>query len=76
MNDAEARLRLLAFIKRHGTQDTHGAKSRAARALGISPQYLGQILADKRPMSKTVLDGLGLAREVTIRAKKILKQTA
>lgn len=52
--------RLRAFVKRHNTQKD------AAAALGISPQYLGDLLTERRDFSDTVLQKLGL------RAKRIV----
>ena len=44
-----------------------GTAAAAARALGISPQYLSDILSRRRDPSDRVCRGLGLRREVVYR---------
>ena len=41
-----------------------------AKQLGISTQYLSDILHDRRQLGKKILDGMGLERVVTYRRKR------
>jgi len=46
--------RLAVFVQAHGTQD------QAARKLGISQQYLSDLLKNRRQFSSRILQKLGL----------------
>lgn len=50
---------------------THKTNREAAAALGISAQYLGDMLRGQRKVSNGVLAKLGLERVVTIRKVKV-----
>jgi len=54
---------LLKQVKRAGSQQA------AAAALGISAQYLNDLLRGRRDASEAILDKLGL-RRIIVRAKK------
>ena len=41
-----------------------------AKRLGISPQYLSDVLNERRQPGKKILDGLGLRRVVTYQRKR------
>jgi hypothetical protein len=60
MNDVMLRARLAGFAKKHQTQ------KRAADALGISAQYLGDILKGYRPVPARVAEQLGYKRETRL----------
>lgn len=64
MHQAGALNVLRRFVAQHRTQRA------AAKALGISEPYLTDLLKGHRGLSNMILAGLGLAREVTIVAKK------
>ena len=46
-----------------------GSKTAAAERLGVSDQYLGDIIRGKRAPGRKVLQALGLERVVTYRRK-------
>ena len=45
-----------------------------AKQLGISPQYLSDVLNNRRQPGKAVLDGLGLERVLTYRRKRLKRE--
>ncbi len=49
---------------------TLGSNAEFARAHGISPQFVGDVLAGRRRPSKAILDALGLERVTIIRKAK------
>ena len=51
-----------------------GSLSEAARVLGVSPQYLSQVLRGKCPPSDKLLASLGLERRIRRIPKRRLKQ--
>lgn len=46
------------------------SQASVARKIGISPQYLGQVIAGDRPLSEKILAFLGYERVVTYRRRK------
>lgn len=46
------------------------SQASVARKIGISPQYLGQVIAGNRPLSEKILAFLGYERVVTYRRRK------
>ena len=42
-----------------GLVDEAGSQKEAARQLGISPQFLGDVLKGRRKLSRKILDALG-----------------
>lgn len=60
MQPSDAMRILKAFVAEHSSM------SAAARALGVSPSFLSEVLREDTPISDKVLKGLGLAREVII----------
>lgn len=57
----------LELLKKQLTDDCNQAQ--LARKMGISPQYLSEILREQRPPSDIVLDYLGLERVITYQPK-------
>ena len=45
-----------------------------AKQLGISPQYLSDVLNNRRQPGKAVLDGLGVERVLTYRRKRLKRE--
>ena len=45
-----------------------------AKQLGISPQYLSDVLNNRRQPGTAVLDGLGLERVLTYRRKRLKRE--
>lgn len=58
---ADAQLALQRLVKSSGSQ------LKAARALGLSPQYVNDLLKGRRQFSDAVLDKLGLKWETVTR---------
>ena len=56
--DIDALDRLRAFVATHGNQGD------AAKALGVSRQYVQQMLTRKIPVSERILNQLGLRRTI------------
>jgi hypothetical protein len=46
------------------------SQASVARKIGISPQYLGQVVARKHPISEKILSYLGWERYVAYRRRK------
>lgn len=64
--DAVGALNVLRrFVAEHGTQHA------AAQALNVTDAYLSDILNGRRGLSDTMLDKLGLAKEIVIRKKVV-----
>lgn len=55
-SDDDMRFELQVFIRRHGNQ------LKAAKRLGISPQYISDILSHRRQVSAQLADKLGFVR--------------
>ena len=47
----------------------HGSQAAAAAALGVSPQFLGDLLHGRRDCSQKVLERMGLRRTVVAAAR-------
>lgn len=58
LTESAMRWRLRQLAKQHGSQE------KLAQHLGISPQFLSDILQSRRPVSKTVAAKVGYRREV------------
>lgn len=56
--EQEVHAALQKFVAEHGTQVS------AAKALGISVQYLGDLLSQRRDMTDTVAQQLGYTKKV------------
>jgi transcriptional regulator with XRE-family HTH domain len=54
------------LLRMKGSRD----KKELAIDLGISPQYLGDVLAGKREPGKAILDELGMEKSISYRTKK------
>lgn len=63
LTDSALRARLLARVI------AHGQKAAFAKAVGISPQYLSDILAGKRAIPDKVLHAIGVERVTTYRER-------
>lgn len=49
--------------------ELHGSQARVARLLGVSPQYLNDVLLQERDPGPKILDALKLERVTTYREK-------
>jgi transcriptional regulator with XRE-family HTH domain len=47
-----------------------GSQAALARHLGVSPQYLGDVISGNRPPGESVLEPLGYERITTYRRRK------
>lgn len=61
MTRVDARQRLRGMVRVHESQKS------AAKALGISQQYLCDLLKGRRPFSARVLQKLGLQQVIVVR---------
>ena len=62
--DIDPKAWLRALVGQHGTQKA------AAKALGVSPAYLGDMLMGRRDISERILAKLGLRRAVVTKGTK------
>jgi DNA-binding transcriptional regulator YdaS (Cro superfamily) len=62
--DIDPKAWLRALVGRHGTQKA------AAKALGVSPAYLSDMLMGRRDISERILAKLGLRRAVVAKGTK------
>lgn len=67
LNDESSKYDPIAMLRARLTADFN--QSALANEMGISDQYLSEILRQKRPPSERILDFLGLERVVTYRPK-------
>jgi len=65
MNEAKLLELIKRFVEKHETQRA------AASALGISPQYLSDILSARRPPTDSVLAAIRIERVTTYRKAKL-----
>lgn len=66
-NDESMKYDPIAMLRARLTEDFN--QSALADEMGISDQYLSEILRQKRPPSERILEFLGLERVVTYRPK-------
>lgn len=56
--------------KLRGKLKPYGQQKEAASALGVSPQYLSDVLSGKRDPGPAILKALGLRRAITYTEEK------
>ena len=61
---------ILHYLRWLAEPNQYGSKKSLANAIGITPQKLSDILADRRKINQPVLDFLGLERVIYYRVKK------